>query len=173
MRNPLRATILALIACASVFLFVRSGSTSNSPLIISEFRFRGPNGANDEFVEIYNNTDTDHTVAASDGSSGYALVASDGNARFVIPNGTVIPARGHYLGANTIAYSLSSYPAGNGTTATGDATFNTDIPDNAGVALFNTSNSANFTVGNRFDAVGSTAVDVLYREGAGFAPLIP
>src|SRR4030095_10066150 len=38
---------------------------------------------------------------------------------------------------------------------------------------FNTSNPANFTLGNRFDAVGSTAVTALYREGAGFAPLIP
>ena len=45
-----RATLLTLIASASVFLFVTSGRTSSSPLIISEFRFRGPNGANDEFV---------------------------------------------------------------------------------------------------------------------------
>jgi hypothetical protein len=126
--------------------------------VISEFRFRGPNGANDEFVEIYNNTDTDHTVASSDGSSGYALIASDGVIRFVIPNGTVIPARGHYLGVNSVAYSLASYPAGNGNTATGDATFTTDIPDNNGVALFNTSNVANFTLANRFDAAGSTSV---------------
>ena len=166
MRSLPRVLFLVLVASASVLLFITSGSTSNSPLIISEFRFRGPNGANDEFVEIYNNTDMDHTVAASDGSSGYALVASDGHARFVIPNGTVIPARGHYLGVNTIAYSLASY-------ATGDATFTTDIPDNAGVALFNTSNPANFTLGNRFDAVGSTGASALYREGAGFAPLTP
>jgi hypothetical protein len=173
MRTLSRALLLFLVASASVLLFITTGRTSDSPLIISEFRFRGPNGANDEFVEIYNNTDTDHTVAATDGSSGYALVAADGNARFVIPNGTVIPARGHYLGVNTIGYSLAAYPAGNGTTATGDATFNTDIPDNAGVALFNTSNQANFSLGNRFDAVGSTSVDALYREGPGFAPLIP
>ena len=94
--------------------------------------------------------------------------------RFVIPNGIVIPARGHYLGVNSIAYSLASYPAGNGNTATGDAIFTTDIPDNDGVALFNTSNPANFTLGNRFDAVGSSSVsDTLYREGAGFAPLVP
>src|SRR6185369_15197836 len=151
-----------------------SGRTSNSPLVISEFRFRGPNGANDEFVEIYNNTDIDHTVASSDGSSGYALAASDGNIRFVIPNGTVIPARGHYLGVNSVAYSLAAYPAGNGNTASGDTSFTTDIPDNAGVALFNTANVANLTLANRFDAVGSTNVaNTLYREGAGFSPLIP
>lgn len=174
MRTLSRALFLFLVASASVLLFINTGRTSNSPLIISEFRLRGQNGANDEFVEIYNNTDTDHTVATSDGSSGYALVAADGNARFVIPNGTVIPARGHYLGVNTIAYSLASYPAGNGTTATGDATFNTDIPDNAGVALFNTSNPANFSLGNRFDAVGSTnEANVNFKEGAGYPALIP
>src|ERR1700752_2744564 len=170
----LKVVSLIAVAVASVFVFVKIGQTAGSPLIISELRFRGPNGANDEFVEIYNNSDTDHTVAATDGSSGYALVAADGNTRFVIPNGTVIPARGHYLGVNTIGYSLALSPAGNGTTATGDATFTTDMPDNTGVALFSSSNAANFTLANRFDAVGSANVaDTLYREGAGFSPLIP
>jgi hypothetical protein len=165
----LRAIFLALIACAPMLLFVIPGRTADSPLVISEFRFRGLNGANDEFVEIYNNTDTDHTVVSSDGSSGYALAASDGTIRFVIPNGTIIPARGHYLGVNTIAYSLTNYPAGNGNTATGDATFTTNIPDNAGVALFSSSNAANLTLGNRFDAAGSTTVlNAIFREGAGF-----
>jgi len=87
-----RAILLTFIASASVLLFVTSGRTSSSPLIISEFRFRGPNGANDEFVEIYNQTDSNFTVNSSDGSS-------DGVTRFVIPNGTVIPARGHLLRA--------------------------------------------------------------------------
>ena len=69
-------------------------------LVISEFRVRGPNGANDEFIEIYNGTGADHTVAG--GGSGYAVVASDGTARCVIPNGTVIPNRGHYLCVNSV-----------------------------------------------------------------------
>src|SRR5829696_1590249 len=172
--KTLRAIFLALIACASILLFVIPGRTANSPLVISEFRFRGPNGTNDEFVEIYNNTDSDHTVVSSDGSSGYALAVSDGSIRFIIPNGTIIPARGHYLGVNTIAYSLTNYPAGNGNTATGDATFTSDIPDNAGVALFSSSNNANLTLGNRFDAVGSTSVvNALFREGTGFPAITP
>lgn len=49
-------------------------------LIISEFRVRGPNGPNDEFIEIYNNSDVAHTVAAVSGT-GYAVVASNGVAR--------------------------------------------------------------------------------------------
>src|SRR5688572_27745799 len=141
-------------------------------LIISEFRVRGPNGANDEFIEIYNNSGADHTVAG--GGTGYGVAASNGVARCVIPNGTVVPNRGHYLCVNSVGYSLASYPAGNGTTATGDATYTTDIPDNAGIAIFNTSVSANFVLANRMDAVGSTAeANTLYKEGTGYPTLTP
>jgi hypothetical protein len=143
-------------------------------LIISEFRLRGPNGANDEFVEIYNNANSPVNVSATDGSSGFALVASDGITRFVIPNGTIIPARRHYLGVNTVGYSLGLYPAGSGFTANGNAGFTTNIPDNIGIALFRTSNAANFTFATRLDAVGpTTEVNTLFREGAGLPPLIP
>ncbi len=111
-------------------LCLLQAAAASAQLIISEFRLRGPNGANDEFVEIYNNSGAYHTVAG--GGTGYALAASNGVARCVVPNGTIIPERGHYLCVNSVGYSLASYPAGNGTTATGDATYTTDIPDNAG-----------------------------------------
>lgn len=141
-------------------------------LVISEFRVRGPSGANDEFIEIANVSGADHTVAG--GGTGYAIAASDGVARCVIPNGTVIPNRGHYLCVNSVAYSLASYPAGNGTTATGDATYTADIPDNAGIAIFNTSIAANFNLANRIDAVGSTSeANTLYKEGTGYPALTP
>jgi hypothetical protein len=141
-------------------------------LVISEFRLRGINGVNDEFIEIFNATGADHTVAG--GGTGYAVAASDGVARCIIPNGTVIPNKGHYLCVNSVGYGLASYPAGNGTTATGDATYTTDIPDNAGIALFNTSVTANFTLANRFDAVGSTSeANTLYKEGTGYPALTP
>ena len=138
-------------------------------LIISEFRLRGPSGANDEFVEIYNKTSSPLTVATVDGSSGYAVAASDGVVRFVIPNGIVIPPKGHFLGANSVAYSLSGHPGG-----TADVTYTTDIADNAGIALFSTSNAANFSLTTRLDAVGSTnEANTLYKEGAGYSPLTP
>ena len=145
-----------------------------SQLIISEFRLRGPNGANDEFIEIYNNSGADHTVMASSGG-GYGVAASDGITRCSIPNGTVIPNKGHYLCVNSVGYSLASYPAGNGTTATGDATYTTDIPDNAGIALFNNnSGGASYSLANRLDAVGSTAeANTLYKEGTGYPSLTP
>jgi subtilisin-like proprotein convertase family protein len=136
-------------------------------LVISEFRVRGPSGANDEFVEIYNNSGADQTVSDSGAGTGYAVAASDGVARCVIPNGTVIPSRGHYLCTNSGAYSLSGY-------ATGNATYTTDIPDNAGIAIFNTSVAANFTLANRLDAVGSTSeANTLYKEGTGYPALTP
>src|ERR1051325_2789196 len=147
-------------------------------VLISEFRLRGPGGANDEFIELYNNTDTPLAVATTDGSSGWALAASDGVIRFIIPNGTLIPAHGHFLGVNSAAYSLSDYPAGNAdsepTTAEGDATYTTDIPDNAGIAIFRTSDTANFSTATRLDAVGSSAeANTLYKQGTGYPALTP
>ncbi|MGI8898509.1 MAG: Calx-beta domain-containing protein [Pyrinomonadaceae bacterium] len=167
-------------AFALLPLLEPAGTVATAPLIISEFRLRGPNGPNDEFVEIYNNSDTPHTVSAFDGSSGYALVGSsnatinDGlvSTRFVIPNGTVIPARGHFLAVNSVGYSLANYPAGNGITAVGNISYTIQIPDNVGIALFETSFAGNYTLPNRIDAVGSDAdTNALYREGAGYSAI--
>jgi uncharacterized repeat protein (TIGR01451 family) len=146
-------------------------------VLISEFRLRGPGGDDDEFIELYNNSDTPIAVTTTDGSSGWALAASDGVIRFVIPSGTVIPARGHFLGVNSNQYSLSDYPAGinNGesSTATGDATYETGIPDNAGIALFRTSETENFSIATRLDAVGSTAeANPLYKDGTGLPVIV-
>lgn len=142
-------------------------------LIISEFRLRGPDGALDEFVEIYNPQDTPRTVQASDNSSGLGLVASDGVLRSVIPNGTVIPAHGHYLCGGD-RYSLNDYPSGNdganATTASPDTIIGGDIPDNAGIALFNSTDVT--TPETLLDAVGSLGeANLLYKEGNGYATL--
>ncbi|MCA1616092.1 MAG: carboxypeptidase regulatory-like domain-containing protein [Acidobacteria bacterium] len=153
---------------------VPPGGGSN--LIISEFRLRGPNGANDEYVELYNRGDSPLTVSVADGSAGWAVAASDGVIRFVVPAGTVIPARGHYLGVNNTAsggYSLAAYPAGGDMTATGDAAWATDIPDNSGLALFKTSTPANLVLANRLDAVGFSTSPGLYAEGTGLPTLAP
>ncbi|MFL6253543.1 MAG: hypothetical protein ACJ74T_00835 [Pyrinomonadaceae bacterium] len=143
-------------------------------ILISEFRLRGPAGTTDEYIEVYNNAETPHSVQSTDDSAGYAIVASDGVIRCTIPNGTLIPARGHFLCVNSAGYSLDLYPAGDGTHATGDITFTTDIPDNAGLAIFRTSDTKNFTLINRLDAVGSTSeTNALYKEGTGYPALSP
>ncbi len=170
-------------------------------LIISEFRFRGPGGTegggdvgpvpgasevdgggpaapgtpqdNDEFVELYNNTDSDIVVSTLDGSAGWAVVASDGVTRFIIPNDTVIPARGHFLGVNLDGYSLGFYGIPDEVLLPSDTSmpvggYTLDIPDGSGIALFGTADPANYTLANRLDAAGYATVDPLYREGAGF-----
>ena len=150
-------------------------------LYISEFRLFGPNGPvgtpapepnEDEFIEVYNNNDSPLTVVTVDGSAGYSVAASDGVPRCTIPAGTVIPARGHFLCTNSDGYSLGGHPAGPGTTATGDATYTDDILNNAGIALFNTANTANYSTATRLDAVGSTSeANTLYKEGTGYPAL--
>jgi hypothetical protein len=172
MRRSVQIAGVAALVLGTLMMSV----PAEAQLIISEFRLRGPSGANDEFIEIYNNSGADHTVAALSGS-GYGVAASDGVTRCTIPNGTVIPTRGHYLCANSTAYSLSSYPAGNGTTATADATWTSanDIADNAGIAIFNNNTGGgSYVLANRMDAVGSTSeANTLYKEGTGYPALTP
>ena len=131
-------------------------------IIISEFRFRGtdPDGAGaqtasaNEFVELYNQTDENVTV------TGWTLRASTGTTLLTFP-AVIIPARGHYLVGGT-SYGLASYAAANSALAV-------DIPNGAGVALFN--NGTTFDASTRLDAAGFAGVaDVVYREGAGLTP---
>jgi hypothetical protein len=102
---------------------------------------------------------------------GWALVDLQGSVsnvpRFVIPAGTVIPARGHYLAAGT-GYSLSALAAP-------DLTY--DPPaytggeaDYTGLALFKTAERSQFNAQNLFDAAGFEGVAALFREGTGLLP---
>jgi hypothetical protein len=153
-------------------------TAANTPgtTLISELRTSGPGGTNDDFVEIYNNTNSPLTVAASDASAGYGLYkagATSGDTPVLIgtiPNGTIIPARGHYLFVGS-AYSLANY-GGTGAAA-GNLTMTADIENDRNVGLFNTSNVANISSTTRLDAVGfgpSTGGNFdLLREGTNLA----
>jgi YD repeat-containing protein len=143
--------------------FLLPTCTPPTGLVISEFRLRGPGGVRDEFVELYNNTDAALTICTVDGSSGWAVASADGIVRFVVPANTTIPGRAHYLATGS-SYSLGSYAAS-------DLAYASDIPNNTGIALFNTANPANFTTTNRLDAVGFTSDAALYREGAGLTTI--
>lgn len=142
-------------------------------VIISEFRFRGQNGSNDEFIELYNTTGSDITVGTTDGSGGWALSAFEAGAlqpltKSIIPAGAVIPAYGHYLVTNS---NTSGGPYSLDASAAGDRTYSSDIADNAGVALFRTANPNNFSLDTRLDAVGfDSTPDTLWREGIGLLP---
>jgi len=148
------------------FQFFAGPCTPPGSVLISEFRLRGSNGSNDEYIELYNNSDQAIGVCTTDNSSGWALVSSDGVTRFVVPAGAVIPAHGHYL-ATGGGYSLSAY----GGSTNGNIGIGVEVPDNTGLALFNSANPANFILANRLDAVGFTTSGTLYREGAGLSVL--
>ena len=53
--------------------------------------------------------------------------------------------------------------------------YTTDIPDNAGIAIFNNnSGGGSYSVANRIDAVGSTSeANTTYKEGSGYPALTP
>src|SRR5207247_4517603 len=77
--------------------------TPTPPIVISEFRTRGPGGASDEFVELYNNSDSAFDVSGwkiRSSSSGGAVTT-----RVTIAASTTIPARGHFLATATTGYS--------------------------------------------------------------------
>jgi hypothetical protein len=159
-----RNSVTASANWIAVAVAAPQGCTPPTSIIISELRLRGPAGANDEFIEFYNTNGSSVTICTADGSSGWALVSSDGTTRFVIPSGSVIPAQGHFLAAGS-GYSLSAYAAP-------DLSYSLNIPDNVGIALFNTSNPANFSTSTRLDAVGFTSdANALYREGTGLTPI--
>jgi hypothetical protein len=155
-------------------------------LIISEFRLRGPQGVRDEYVELYNPSSTPLIVNTTDNSDGWALASNNGATTTgiaVIPNGTIIPAKGHFLiadnpdntagGNSALVYSLNSAPGSQVRSADSDTGFSVDIGDASGIAIFRTSNSANFIAANLMDAAGPSTLPVgsIFREGAGYNAL--
>ncbi len=167
-RLRLGRAVIAALGLSLVFQCAQSTfAQANGLLNISEFTPRGTFGTLDEFVEVFNpNSSGAIVVAATDGSGGYGIAAEDGVLRCTIPNGTVIPARGHFLCAGA-QYSYIGDVFPDAFFAGGSPTFG-DIGDSQGVALFRTNNPANFNAATRLDAFGYTTSPELYREGAGF-----
>jgi hypothetical protein len=144
-------------------------------VVVDQFRFQGPQGTRDEFIELYNATSHEVVLPAD----GWALRSYDpagGISRtlVVIPGATVLPAHGYYLLVNDAgeyeASPASQYPdlrlgepVGHG-----DLPYSGDVAAGGGIALFRSATL--FTDATRLDAVGFTGVAPLYREAAGLAP---
>lgn len=99
----------------------------STSVVISEFRTRGPNGGNDEFVELYNKSD-----AAID-ISGWKIKGSNNtgsvSTRVTVSANTSLPAHKHFLVTNVNAsFGYSGTRAGN-------QTYTLGIADNGGIAL--------------------------------------
>jgi hypothetical protein len=143
-------------------------------LVVSELRTRGPGGANDDLVELYNNTNSPIVVPA--GGYGVFKMGADCSQTPVllgtVPASTSIPARGHYLLVGS-AYSLADY-GGTGAAA-GNLTMSSDIEDDRNVAVFSTADVLSISSTNRLDAVGfgtnTGGVCDLMREGSTLAPV--
>lgn len=121
-------------------------------LVISEFRTRGPNGASDEFVELYNPT------GAAVNIGGWAIRRSSGcgttlNTLLIIASGTILQPGQHFLAVTSSNASISG----------AEQTFSPGIADEGGLALINTS-------GTIIDQVGM-CMGTQYREGLHLPPL--
>jgi Calx-beta domain/Bacterial Ig domain len=169
--NPVNATIADGTAIGTIIENDQPGT-----ILISELRTSGPAGAGDDFVEVYNNSDSPHTVNGTGGGYGlFKMGATCGDTPVllgVIPNGTVIPGRGHFLFVGS-AYSLANY-GGTGAAA-GDVTMLQDIENDRNVAIFSTASPGGISSANRLDAVGFGANTGgscdLFREGTTLTPL--
>ncbi|MCA1567468.1 MAG: cadherin-like domain-containing protein [Acidobacteria bacterium] len=122
----------------------------NTPgeILISEIRTSGPNGLEDDFVELYNNSDADVLVPAG-GWGLFKMGASCADTPALVatvPASTNIPARGHYL-ITGAQYSLTA-------TAAGDQSFAQPLGEDSNVGLFSTVDPLLLSSDNRLDAVG-------------------
>jgi hypothetical protein len=131
-----------------------TATATPAPVVISEFRSAGPNGAEDEFIELYNNTN-----AVSVDISGWSIVQlAPGNCAATpviiatIPANTILQPRKHYLlvGSGYAAGTLNSYAA----PEPGAPTLSPSLDDGASIGLFKTATIEGLTSDNRVDAVG-------------------
>src|SRR5436190_338161 len=155
MKSRLVRALLVCAALAAVFAVdtLRAASTT---IVISEFRVRGPNGAADEFVELFNGS------AAAVDISGWKINGSNNagtaSTRATIPANTTLGAGCYYLVTNS---SASGGPYSGA--APGNLTFTTGITDDGGIALLTAANAA-------IDQVGMSTGSA-YKEGTTLASL--
>ncbi|NND74213.1 MAG: tandem-95 repeat protein, partial [Ilumatobacter sp.] len=117
---------------------------SGASVVISEFATNGPDGANDDFIELYNRTSAPIDI------SNWEVRRSDGdlNAETAIdiPPGTTLGPNEYYLLAeNSVAATLLP-----------DVVFNRALEDGSGIAIYT-------DTGVEVDAVGTG----LWKDGAG------
>nr|MBA3246414.1 lamin tail domain-containing protein [Actinomycetota bacterium] len=145
-----------LTVVAALFALVWAGTASASPngVVISEFRFTGPSGGNDEFVELLNTTSSAVPIGGYR-LEGCAAASGAASLRVAVPAGVSLPAGGHYLFVN------STPTTGYSGTAPGDASYTTGLSDTGGARITT-------PAGVVIDGVGSSdgATDVC-REGVG------
>ena len=150
-----RRALLMLIATTMGALAASTpAGAAESDIKVSEFRFRGPTGGNDEFVELVN------SGAARQSIAGFRLVGCSttgpSGTRATVPADRSIPPGGRYLFANNASGTGGQYPSG----LPRDQSYATGISDNGGVQIASASGAV-------LDQAGSTASAC--KEGTGLA----
>jgi len=127
-RAWLKAALLAA-AMYATSMQTPVAAQSGTGVVISEFRFRGTNGGNDEFIELFNASDSPVGVG------GWTIRASNNNQppsvaiRATIPAGVVINPGCYFLFVNNNA--SASYSGA----VPGNLTYGIGFADDGGVAL--------------------------------------
>jgi hypothetical protein len=138
-RRRVSLVLLPLLLAGPAIPAAAAGSTT---LVISELRTRGPLGANDEFIEIYN------LSGGAIDIGGWKLNASSFagavSLRFTFAGGTVVASGCHRL---VVGSAYGGLVAGDGTLAAG-------VADDGGVALLTAADvvvdQVGFSVGSAY-----------------------
>ncbi len=152
-----RRLIASVVAFTLVLSFVPlaapSADASSNGVVITEIRFRGPAGGNDEFIELYNTSATDVDISGwhLQGCASATGIAGD---RATVPAATTLLAGQHYLFTNNGAGGYSG-------SVPGDQTYSVGFTDGAGVRITNAALAVIDGVGG--NGVGGTQC----REGSG------
>ncbi|HEU4324641.1 MAG TPA: lamin tail domain-containing protein [Roseiflexaceae bacterium] len=154
-RGPVALALALVAALLAGGLAPAPTLAVSTTIVISEFRTRGPNGGNDEFVELFNRS------AAAVNIGGWRINGSNStgsvSTRLTIPAGVTLGAGCRYLATNS---STSGGPYGGA--VAGDQTYATGITDDGGIAVLD-------GAGTLIDAVGMSSGSA-YKEGATLAP---
>jgi len=150
MRRALTSAVVLFIA----LVWAGAAFASASGVVISEFRFRGPVGGNDEYVELMNagSGAVDISGWKLQGCSSTTGAASD---RATVPAGVVLQAGEHYLFVNNNA------SGGYSGSVPGDRTYGTGFTDGAGARIVTAANAVVDGVSGTLTAASEC------REGAG------
>ncbi|MGH3664752.1 MAG: lamin tail domain-containing protein, partial [Egibacteraceae bacterium] len=147
-----RPVVLFLLALG-LALPALPAAAAPADVVISEFRFRGPAGGNDEFVELHNTGDTAIDISGWR-LQGCAAASGAPSMRTTVAASTSLPAGAHYLFANNGSAGFSN-------PVTPDTTYSTGLADTGGTRIVDAGGAVQDGVGSADGAVDEC------REGAG------
>ena len=130
MNSRFRLTAAAVAVAIVIAALVPATLAQSGPgIVISEFRFRGTVGGNDEFIELFNASTVPVNVGGWLIRGSNNAVAPAVSTRATIPAGVVVGPGCFYLVVNSTA--LTGYSG----SVPGNLTYGTGITDDGGVAI--------------------------------------